>query len=314
MTTNTPRSLDDQYIEFVPRTAHIFRNYPQLEALRYTFFKNYVVGHKALGWKDIARHWVRPMLFRNRHTEEPIDQADVLIRVEGRRETSVDSVVRVAQELIGRGVNVKLLASAARVAQLGVPYLEFQYPASTTPPPWAAQAWEAFCDAYPDLRDPALQRTFDYALAKNQGLYDELNRVFDRVQPKLVILWATQMPVGAAMAVIARERGITCLLLQHGILQPFFTPLIADYMITWGRSSNQTLVDLGVPDDRLIPLGSPRHDSMFPQDGKEARQQFLDALGLPDRPTLAFFSNGNDLVRNGVAPLECALWLEAAAA
>jgi hypothetical protein len=36
-------------------------------------------------------------------------------------------------------------------------------------------------------------------------------------------------------------------------------------------------------------------------------------LSLPRKPTLVFFSNGNDLLRNGDAPVECAEWLETTA-
>jgi hypothetical protein len=66
--------------------------------------------------------------------------------------------------------------------------------------------------------------------------------------------------------------------------------------------------------EKLLPLGSPRHDSIpLGADGQQ-RKQLLLALGLADRPTFVFFSNGNDLVRNGSAPLECADWLESVAA
>jgi len=45
----------------------------------------------------------------------------------------------------------------------------------------------------------------------------------------------------------------------------------------------------------------------------EGRAALQRALELPDRPTLAFFSNGNDLYRNGSGPEGCARWLEQAA-
>jgi hypothetical protein len=96
--------------------------------------------------------------------------------------------------------------------------------------------------------------------------------------------------------------------------QAFYTPLISEYMVTWGSSSNDTLANLGVPINRLLPLGSPRHDSMRPPVNGEVRQAFLRSLALADRPTFVFFSNGNDLLRNGEAPIECAAWLEEAAA
>ena len=116
------------------------------------------------------------------------------------------------------------------------------------------------------------------------------------------------------MAVTARERGAFALQLQHGILQPFYTPVVADQLLTWGRTSSATLEQLGVAKQKLSVVGSPRHDAMTPAADGSSRQALLSALGLPDLPTLAFFSNGNDLVRNGHAPIECAAWLESIAA
>jgi hypothetical protein len=45
-----------------------------------------------------------------------------------------------------------------------------------------------------------------------------------------------------------------------------------------------------------------------------AKAVLLRSLLLPDKPTLVFFSNGNDPVRNGRAPVECARWLDETAA
>ena len=301
-------SLDQQYLDFVAATPHIFERYPQLEALRYTFFKEFVTQRRALNWKGVIKHWVRPMIHKNRRTPDPLPQADVLMRIEGQRDTSIDSLARVYKGLQERGVRPLLLASADLAVNL--PFARLLYPARTVPPAWANAAWEEFCGVYPDLDHPGVARRFRYACAANCGLFEELNRIFDRIQPRSIVLWATQMPVGAAMAVIAKQRGIESILLQHGLLQPFYTPLIADHMITWGESSNRTISELGVPADRLIPLGSPRHDEMRPVGDGKAREAFLQALNLPDQPTLVFFSNGNDLARNGNAPIECAQWLE----
>jgi hypothetical protein len=301
-------SLDQQYLDFVAATPHIFERYPQLEALRYTFFKEFVIQRRALNWKGVIKHWIRPLAHKNRHTTDPLSRADVLLRIEGQRDTSIDSLARVYKGLQERGVQPLLLASTDITVDL--PFARLLYPARRVQPAWAKDAWVEFCKIYPNLNHPGIKRRFLYACAANRGLFEELNRIFDRVQPRSIVLWATQMPVGAAMAVIAKQRGIESILLQHGLLQPFYTPLIADHMITWGESSNQTISELGVPAERLIPLGSPRHDEMRPVGDGKAREAFLQALNLPDRPTLVFFSNGNDLVRNGIAPIECAQWLD----
>jgi hypothetical protein len=134
------------------------------------------------------------------------------------------------------------------------------------------------------------------------------------IRPKVVLCAATNFIGGAAITISSRWNGSRPMLLQHGMTQAFYTPLISDCMLTWGAATNQTLMALGVPDNQLVALGSPRHDTMRPSIRGEARAVFLRALALPDRPTFVFFSNGNDLLRNGMAPRECATWLENLAA
>jgi hypothetical protein len=97
--------------------------------------------------------------------------------------------------------------------------------------------------------------------------------------------------------------------MQHGVLQPLYLPLIADRMLTWGTSACQSFADLGVPAQKLIPIGSPRHDRLVVSNA-DARSSLLNIVGLNDRPTFVFFSSGNDLLRNGLAPRECATWLQ----
>jgi hypothetical protein len=52
---------------------------------------------------------------------------------------------------------------------------------------------------------------------------------------------------------------------------------------------------------------------MRPAQNGRAKEDLLNCLSLKRRPILTFFSNGNDLSRNGFAPVECVRWLEAAA-
>jgi hypothetical protein len=140
-----------------------------------------------------------------------------------------------------------------------------------------------------------------------------MDRVLAAMSPKVVVAASSQMIGGHGLFVAARQRGIPTVLLQHGVVQPFYTPLPADVMLTWGRSSCDTLERFGMESSRLVPLGSPRHDSMGRSHNGTARHTLLQRLSLSDRFILVFFSNGNDLLRNGIAPRECARWLNAVA-
>lgn len=305
-------TLDERYIDFVARTRSIFEAHPRLESMRYAVFKHLLATRQAMGLGDAVKQWVRPLVHRE-HTAGPLPAGDVLVWIESNRATSIAGLLNVYRELAERDVATQAVAMKGP-DELAQTAIQFRYVPHILPPSWAREAWDAFEAEYPELRDPGLKRAFLGSAAVQTGLYDEIGRVLDALRPKLVLIFSRQIPGGAALSVAARERGILSVELQHGVLQPFFTPLVTDVMVTWGESSNQTLTGLGVDGTRLIPLGSPRHDEMRPLGEPGIRQRFLQTLNLEDRPTLVFFSNGNDLVRNGNAPVECADWLETVAA
>ena len=308
---NTFQSLDDRYLDFTARTKSIFTRFPQIEPLRHFIFRELLVKRKTIGWIDYAKHWIRP-LSRRSFTNGAFDPADVLIWVETSRETISGALLPVYLALVSRGIKVRLV-SYGGPKNLPSSALRFQFPARALRPVWAEDAWEELCQVFDELRIRPLSQSFFHACSNSQGLLDELNRVLDAIAPKIMLNAATQFFGGSGLAVAARTRGTLTLLLQHGILQPVYIPLLTDYMLTWGESSNETLLRFGAPPERLLALGSPRHDSMGTSGGAEARDTLLRSLSLPNKPTIVFFSNGNDLVRNGSGAVECAEWLEATA-
>jgi len=309
---NPVRSLDERYLEFVERTGVVFAQYPQLEPLRYFVFKELLTQRKGARWNEVAKHWLRPLIYRNRTTGS-VRRAEALLWAEGHREVIVDALLPVNRELTSRGLGVGLVFFGNTNGLPGST-AHLQFPSRVAAPSWAKPAWDGLCDVVDNLRDKALGRSFLHMSAEVQGLFDELDRILDVIGPKVVVTASTQLIGGAGAVVASRRRGILTLLLQHGILHGLYVPMLADYMLTWGQSSNETLVRFGVSPQKLVALGSPRHDSMFPSKKSDAKARLLRPLSLPEKPTLVFFSNGNDLVRNGIAPLECARWLETTAA
>lgn len=307
----THQSLDQRYLEFEATTRPVFERHPQLEPLRQFIFKELVVHPRPFGWQESAKWWLRPLVRRQR-TSGVLQPCDMLMLVEGNREVIRESLLPVFHELTLRGERVQLV-SLNGPDDLPPPVLTLRFSSVFFIPAWAKGAWEALCRADKNLAVPSLAHAFLSACADAEGLLNELGRILDATRPSVVVTASTQLIGGAALLVAAQKKQIQTVLLQHGVLQPLYLPILADRMCTWGNSSSETLTRLGVDSRQLQALGSPRHDAMRPAPNGRAKEDLLNCLSLKRRPILAFFSNGNDLSRNGSAPVECVRWLEAAA-
>lgn len=310
-TAAIPLSMDDQYLQFVQETQSVFYEFPELECLRYFIFRDLVVEQRKRKLQETAKHWIRPLRWGGQKIRTP-HRAEVIVLIEGQREVIREALLPVHRELVARGVRVALLGTGG-IKGLPEPASYLTFRPYVFPPRWAQAAWVALSEQVKQLRHRSLERLYKNCCGNMRGLWEGLDRILTDIYPKVVVVGSTQLPAGAGAVVAARKRGIITLLLQHGVLQPQYLPLIADKMVTWGRSSTDTFLRLGVASDKLVPCGSPRHDGLRPSVGSNAKDSFLHTLDLPNRPTLVFFSNGNDLRRNGEAPRECARWLETTA-
>lgn len=303
-------SLDEQWIEWSKAVRPIFARHPRLEPLRFTIFKELLAGQRGANATNRFKHWVRPL--RQREVSGPLEKADVLFVVETAREVFAGALLPVHEELKRRGVRSRLLSVAGPSLPIGETTL-FRVPARRSAPRWAVGAWDELCDVTPGLRDKSLRAAYLNAAAMEEAARDEAERILKATGPRVVLSAATNLGGGARLTLAAQEFQMNTVLLQHGIAQAFYVPLLAQQTMAWGETSVDTLKNLG-GDGTILPVGSPRHDVWRVGEPGAARAALCRALGLPERPTLVFFSNGNDLVRNGVAPVECAQWLEAAAA
>ncbi len=307
----TPQHLDQRYLEFCETTRPIFAQYPQLEPIRQYIFRDLIVQPKPMGVSGAVKRWLRPLLRRERLVGA-LEPCEVLLLVEGTREVIRESIEPVCRELRVRGQRAQLLAMNGP-DDLPAPASALQPSSEWFPPPWTREAWSQLCRVDARLASAGLMRSFFGACTEAGGILKAMDRALDVAQPRVAVMASTQQIGGAALAVAARARGVPTVLLQHGVLQPFYLPVLTDWMCTWGASSTRTLAFLGVETRRLRSLGSPRHDSMQPLSHADAKRRLLRSLNVDERPIIAFFSNGNDLSRNGGAPHECARWLEMAA-
>jgi hypothetical protein len=301
--------LDQQYLLFREQADAVLAAFPQLEPLRHLIFKTFCVQKSNIGKYGWLEHWLR-RLFRSIRRFGPLQKADVLFLLEGGRNLGRDMVLPVWNACRQLGIRSQLLALNAK-AELPESAHCVQGSFVAAVPKWADSAWEALISRIPTLDNDSLRRNFMFATASAAKLMQLAGEIFCRVEPKLLVVTSNCQSGLVAFSTRARLEGRFTVQLQHGIPQAFYTPVLEDIMLTWGESSSHILQRLGVPTSKLRAVGSPRHDNFQPV--PNARALFCRSLNLPDRPTLVFFSNGNDLVRNGNAPIESATWLEEAA-
>jgi hypothetical protein len=302
-------SLDAQYQSFRDRTRAAFQAEPRMEPMRPLIFKRLLAQQDGVTPREYIEHITLPLRAKSR-TTGVLKRAPVLILLESARDVISDPIIQVCAALKALGVGVQVVSQRGP-AQFPEPVWTSPETTAILPPKWAKMGWQSLIALYPELnRRPLYHRFLMQAAYSGQG-FNIVNQILDTVQPKVVLCASTNLTFGATLCVAARLRNTKSLLLQHGIVQVFYTPIVADQILVWGETTVNALKALGVLSSEMVVTGSPRHDSMGGKSLPSTRHALTAKLGLPDVPTLVFFSNGNDLVRNGDAPRQCAEWLEA---
>jgi hypothetical protein len=86
-----------------------------------------------------------------------------------------------------------------------------------------------------------------------------------------------------AFTLLAAQRGVPTVEVQFGACGPEATEwrfFAADRAAVWGTQSGQVLVSHGVPADRVVVTGSPRHDALFNATSADVRE-FRDRFRIP---------------------------------
>lgn len=309
-------TLDDRWLEFARCTQPVFAAYPDLLPLRQAIFKSFVEQQTTLTFQQWLKQWAK-MLLRQQHSEGDLSPVDIVFWLDSSREVLAEAVLPVVNEVMAAGIRVALITTPAvlRQFQLSPQPVVFR-------PPYRRQSsgrwragWQDLRAIFPDDLHPASFDAFcDLASAADSAV-QEVKRLLSKLRPRLLVLPADHLPPGSTACAAARQSGIESLVLLHGAVSPYNAPLTADRMGVWGSVSFDQMLQLGVAAEKLVILGSPRHDSFPAAVPTDAPRRFRATLGLRDLPCLVFFSNGNDIRRNSQEAVEgCVRWLNAAAA
>ena len=82
------------------------------------------------------------------------------------------------------------------------------------------------------------------------------------------------------------------LILQHGMMAPFWWPFVADKLALWGPIFANEMENLGAPRDRLVFTGMPVTDATFRRTRRTARSR-----KFRDPPTILLIANTQSRLR-----------------
>lgn len=310
------KSLDERWLEFVQRTAPIVDAHPCLLPLRQQVFKMLIERRVHIGRREKLGYLAKLLVHREVSNIQ-VEYVDVAFWLDNNREVLVEAILPVWQHVQQLGLNSVVIASPQVAKALDLPSrgtVRFRAPYRRGEVNKWKNVFHDLRALFPHRLDSPSLDTFLLLGRLADSYAEEIKRIFSRIRPKILVLPVDQFMPGSSACVVARELGIPSLVLLHGAVSAYNAPLTADSMAVWGEVSRQQMCHLGVANDKLLVLGSPRHDHPPYLGDSLAKQRLMRALGCDSEMSLTFFSNGNDLLRNTEeAVVGCAEWLAEAA-
>jgi hypothetical protein len=124
------------------------------------------------------------------------------------------------------------------------------------------------------------------------------------VDPPAVAIASDQHRIGRIVSAAAARRGISVVVLQHGLpqMQVGLLPVVADLVATWSADSQAWFARHGTDPARLAITGNPRLDALHAFDREQARREVADRYGLNGaRRLLLALSPTSEQVNRAVA-------------
>ena len=145
---------------------------------------------------------------------------------------------------------------------------------------------------YPQLEN-VFNRFLDVELSNFIPRAVLARHILEKHRPTLVISADVANPRTRVYTLLCKQMGIPCLEVQfgltgnEGIEWQFFS---ADKVAVWGEDAKETMLKHGVPDEKIIITGSPRHDSLT--NVSDAEVKLMRAkLGVPDASKLVLLAS-----------------------
>ncbi len=118
-----------------------------------------------------------------------------------------------------------------------------------------------------------------------------INRYFDQHAVRCVIVGTTEDLFARILTLVAANRGIPSICLQHGVLggDEAYIPAFASLVGVFGNYERDWYVRMGMPEDRIAITGHPRFDDIFTQPHM-SRTEFHQKFDLDPGKTTIFLA------------------------
>ncbi|MDV2583349.1 hypothetical protein [Alkalibacillus haloalkaliphilus] len=119
----------------------------------------------------------------------------------------------------------------------------------------------------------------------------------ENVHIRCLVLGCTNHVEGRTLAILAREKGIPTVCLQHGILAlPFgFLPKVADQLAVYGSYEKHLYTEIGVDPTDINMIGHPRFDEIH-KGSQKGKRKLIKKLGMDSKKkTILFISHHEEL-------------------
>ncbi len=144
-------------------------------------------------------------------------------------------------------------------------------------------------------KDTNFQKVFMKKIVDIVHYIEQSVRLLDDISVSCIIVSSTHGYISRVLALVAMEKGIPVICMQHGIIANEFgyIPKIATIDAVYGHYETSWYQRIGVPKESLAIIGHPRFDQAF-QTPTVAKLKFHNQLGLDTcRKTLLIVVRGN---------------------
>jgi hypothetical protein len=131
-----------------------------------------------------------------------------------------------------------------------------------------------------------IEHQVKYEFMKFSGIINKMFELMKKKKINLICVYADTTTFEKALVQVGKLFGISSVVLLHGLLgkgvQPAFFPMSADYILAFGQGTKERLINLEVPEEKIIITGSPQYDKFAKKEKNNLNKKISFIMSCPD--------------------------------